>query len=259
MIDNAWVQFPLGGLFFISHTARTHTHTHTHTHTDLTGGDSQFRPVASSSPNEHRTHHSKIPRPSPLTRSTPSRLTRATPSSPVPSDEEASIASLPEDLVRYRSPQKLQIVKPMEGSVTLLKWKLLATPQLGGATSFFSDQTGPGVHLKKWSASQIKDSQNVRKNPYDTRMAMSAMDLRELNSTYPPPSVRRPKATPTIRRPPPPDQPSQSQSLLGQFGSFLGSGLSRLKFKSTEDSPTQSVDTPTQSVEPSDAGLGGLL
>ncbi len=145
--------------------------------------------------------------------------------------------------------------------MTLLKWKLLATPQLGGATSFFADQTGPGVHLKKWSASQIKDSQSnieITRKPYDTRMTMSAMDLRELNSTYPPASVRRPKTTTTTtrRRAPPPDQPAQSQSLLGQVGSFLGSGFSRLKFKGVEESTAP----PTQTVEHSDsAGLGGLL
>ena len=50
----------------------------------------------------------------------------------------------------YVSPQKLQIVKPMEGSVTLLWWKLLATPQLGRATPFFIDAELPGV-LRKGS------------------------------------------------------------------------------------------------------------
>ena len=57
----------------------------------------------------------------------------------------------------YVSPQKLQIVKPMEGSVTLLRWKLLATPQLGGATSFFSDAELPGV-LRKDSGFSRPDS-----------------------------------------------------------------------------------------------------
>ncbi len=218
----------------------------------------QFKPVAASSPNQQRqVRTGRIPRPSPLTRFTPSRTTplaRATPPSPVPSEE--STASLPEDLVRYRSPQKLQIVKPMEGSMTLLKWKLLATPQLGGAKSFFSTQSGPGVHLKKWPASQIQDRHGddeiaMATTPYNSRMAVSAMDLRELNYTYPP-AVRRPKATPTRR--PPPSREQQSQSLLGQVGSFLGSGLSRLKFKQTEESPS-----PPATVEAADAGLGGLL
>ena len=39
------------------------------------------------------------------------------------------------------------------GSVTLLKWKLLATPQLGGASSYFSNITHPGVHVKSWRGS----------------------------------------------------------------------------------------------------------
>ncbi len=217
-------------------------------------GEEQFKPLAASSPSQPALKGSRIPRPSPLTRSIPSRttpLTRATPSSPVPSEE--STASLPDDLVRYRSPQKLQIVKPMEGSVTLLKWKLLATPQLGGAKSFFSSQAGPGVHLKKWSASQIQDEDiATATTPYNPRMAVSAMDLRELNSTYPPATpARRPKATPPRR---PPHSREQSQSLLGQVGSFVSSGLSKFKFKSAEESSSS-----TATVEQTDIGLGGLL
>ena len=41
--------------------------------------------------------------------------------------------------------------------MTLLKWKLLASPQLGGATSFFSDASRPGVHVKGWKAAGIVD------------------------------------------------------------------------------------------------------
>ena len=40
----------------------------------------------------------------------------------------------------------------MEGSVTLLRWKLLATPQLGGAASYFTSTDHPGVHQKLYSA-----------------------------------------------------------------------------------------------------------
>ena len=69
--------------------------------------------------------------------------------------------SMPDEMVRYRNqpyvaPEKLQIVKPLEGSMTLLKWKLLASPQLGGATTFFSDAKRPGVHLKKAQFAQNK-------------------------------------------------------------------------------------------------------
>ena len=250
------------------------THTHTHTHTD-----SQLKPVASSSPNNPQIRRtSKLPRFSPLTRSTPSRqspLTKATPPSPIPSAETSPV-SLPEDLVRYQSyipPQKLQIVKPMEGSVTLLKWKLLATPQLGGTKTYFSNASTAGVHLKRWPASGIRDSSMndlPPEEPYDTRMAVSAMDLRELNATYPPARpaghVRRHKATPTKSKPLPREQPerseergqrsSQSRSLLSQFGSFLGSGLSRLKFSRGE---TAEQETTPPQPESTDAGLGGLL
>ena len=34
------------------------------------------------------------------------------------------------------------------GSLTLLKWKLLATPHLGGASTFFSPAYRPGIHVK---------------------------------------------------------------------------------------------------------------
>lgn len=37
--------------------------------------------------------------------------------------------------------------------MTLLKWKLLATPQLGGASSYFSNIAHPGVHVKSWRGS----------------------------------------------------------------------------------------------------------
>ena len=34
-----------------------------------------------------------------------------------------------------------------------MKWKLLATPQLGGASSYFSNITHPGIHVKAWRGS----------------------------------------------------------------------------------------------------------
>lgn len=126
---------------------------------------SAFSPIASSSP--RATGGSVLPAPSrarsalrntstttmsfgadaPLSSSASHR-----PPSPILSDEGSTV-SLPDELVRYRqhpymAPEKLQIVKPLEGSMTLLKWKLLATPQLGGATTFFSDASLPGVHKK---------------------------------------------------------------------------------------------------------------
>ena len=105
------------------------------------------------------------------------------PSSPHSSESDAgSTASLPDDFMRHRnqkffSPQKLQIVKPMEGSVTLLKWKLLASPQLGGATSYFSDVSTPGVHMKKWRASGVRDSEEEMMAESLRKKSQSVMDL----------------------------------------------------------------------------------
>ncbi|KAG1683551.1 Trafficking kinesin-binding protein 1 [Nymphon striatum] len=44
---------------------------------------------------------------------------------------------------RYQFPEKLQIVKPIEGSATLLKWQKLATPHLGCLS-----EVRPGVMIK---------------------------------------------------------------------------------------------------------------
>lgn len=71
--------------------------------------------------------------------------------------------STPESLPKQRnhmffSPEKLQIVKPLEGSVTLLRWRLLASPQLGGAKSYFSAVTPPGVLVKGWTRAEIDDN-----------------------------------------------------------------------------------------------------
>ncbi|XP_064598414.1 trafficking kinesin-binding protein 1-like isoform X4 [Liolophura sinensis] len=44
---------------------------------------------------------------------------------------------------QYKLPEKLQIVKPMEGSVTLKRWQMLATPHMGG---IFEER--PGVVTK---------------------------------------------------------------------------------------------------------------
>lgn len=128
------------------------------------------------------------------------------PPSPIFSDAGSTI-SMPDEFMRYRNqpyvaPEKLQIVKPLEGSVTLLKWKLLATPQLGGATTFFSDVSRPGVHVKGWKAAGIVDKKKepttegrdrylgVNMTRADLRQkSMSTTDLSSLNTTYP--SLRR--------------------------------------------------------------------
>ena len=104
------------------------------------------------------------------------------PPSPVSSDAGSTI-SLPEEIMKYRNhpyfaPEKLQIVKPLEGSVTLLKWKLLATPQLGGAKTFFSDASLPGVHKKGGSEKHPETNQFSEASYGDLRQkSKSTFDL----------------------------------------------------------------------------------
>ena len=132
-----------------------------------------------------------------------------TPLSPTVS-EAGSTLSLPDEASwlrhqHYVAPEKLQIVKPLEGSVTLLKWKLMASPQLGGATSFFSDASRPGVHIKGWKAAGIKDRPGQQQSgnlglPPELRLkSLSTNDLSYL-ATSPPassPSSSHPSQTPS--------------------------------------------------------------
>ena len=74
-----------------------------------------------------------------------------------------SARSIPDSLSKHHnrtffSPEKLQIVKPLEGSVTLLRWRLLASPQLGGAKAYFSAASPPGVQMKGWARAGIVDA-----------------------------------------------------------------------------------------------------
>ena len=152
----------------------------------------------------------------------------------------------PEELIRYRNqafvaPEKLQIVKPLEGSVTLLKWKLLASPQLGGATSFFSNAAGPGVHMKKWRASGVIDgSQSGLTGTKLKSLSTADIDALDFSKdgwspgnpahkgmsasidtvTGKQQSVPNRKSNSTVQAFSP---TKSSTSLIGQVGSFLGS------------------------------------
>lgn len=134
----------------------------------------------------------------------PYSATARGPPSPIYSDTGSTI-SFPDEFVRYRNhpymaPEKLQIVKPLEGSVTLLKWKLLATPQLGGATTFFSDASRPGVHVKRWKGAGVKDDRRPgapgtqahlsADNIELKQKSLSMMDL-STQSEYSPSTIRR--------------------------------------------------------------------
>lgn len=172
------------------------------------------------------------------------------PPSPILSDTSGN---LPEELVRYRNqtyvaPEKLQIVKPLEGSVTLLKWKLLASPQLGGATSFFSDAAQPGVHRKRWKAGGVIDEDPSHLSGTKIK-SLSTADISSLNHnlSYPLLSAHALSGGTKVQSMDTPQNPhtklqatlaaqnavtaesssshpaDESASVLSQVGSFLGS------------------------------------
>ena len=94
-------------------------------------------------------------------------------SSPVPSKGSAQSMQGGHHAHSYFSPEKLQIVKPLEGSVTLLRWKLLASPQLGGAKAYFSAASPPGVHVKGWSVAGIIDNSSSPDAPTPSHVPSS--------------------------------------------------------------------------------------
>ena len=171
-------------------------------------GIAAFSPISTSSPHGVQSQPAARGMSAGTTPLSPLARELRKPPSPIFSDAGSTI-SMPDEFMRFRNqpyvaPEKLQIVKPLEGSVTLLKWKLLATPQLGGATTFFSDASRPGVHVKGWKAAGIVDKKEElateSRNRYlgvnmtraDLRQkSMSTTDLSSLNATYPQPSLRR--------------------------------------------------------------------
>lgn len=84
---------------------------------------------------------------------------------------------------KYFSPQKLQIVKPMEGSVTLLRWKLLATPQLKGPSALLNEAEGPGIHLKTYTSDSRPGSSLEINRVTSERKWHSVYDLSSTHST----------------------------------------------------------------------------
>ena len=151
-----------------------------------------FSPLATSSPNAARTNRSSAAASgvSAGTAMSPTMPHPLGPLSPTLSDA-GSTMSMPDEMVRYRNqpyvaPEKLQIVKPLEGSMTLLKWKLLASPQLGGATTFFSDAKRPGVHLKKTKFADNKPgAASGHLVPESKMKSLSVNDLSVLSTSSP--------------------------------------------------------------------------
>ncbi len=213
------------------------------------------------------------------------------PPSPITSGNSGNVS---DEIIRYRNqnyvaPEKLQIVKPLEGSMTLLKWKLLATPQLGGATTFFSDASQPGVHRKKWKAGGVIDSSQT--GLAGTRIkSLSTTDMSSLqhHNHHPPLYSNQQHGRTTLK----PEglnhsytntllvatnstsgessdveaashSSRMSQSLVGQVSSFLGSGLSHLGL-TRDTSANQGGGPTTHPHQPSpldqhETGLASLL
>ncbi|XP_032241376.1 uncharacterized protein LOC5515718 isoform X1 [Nematostella vectensis] len=61
----------------------------------------------------------------------------------------------------FRKPEKLQIVKPMKGSVTLHQWKKLASPTMS------LEETRPGVHVKGAIQGALQGEKQSGEHTYD--------------------------------------------------------------------------------------------
>lgn len=186
--------------------------------------------------------------------------------------------NLPDEVARYRNqtyiaPEKLQIVKPLEGSVTLLKWKLLASPQLGGATSYFSEAAQPGVHRKNWKAGRVIDegqsaqdnaNHNISCPPFliESTSANKTSGVRlsvSMDTQNSRPVIKEESTVVSNHSLSPRNRTSSrktSGSVLSQVGSFLGSGLSHLGLGVSNNN---SLERHVSTQGTDSAGLSALL
>ena len=82
------------------------------------------------------------------------------------------------------------------GSLTLLKWKLLATPHLGGAASFFSPASRPGIHVKGWKSSGVvDDSSHNTSSISDTASTPPRSHGSTANSSFSVQDIPRPRGS----------------------------------------------------------------
>lgn len=81
--------------------------------------------------------------------------------------------------------------------MSLLKWKLLATPQLGGASSYFSNITHPGVHVKSWRGSPKNEKVVTHDNSNISNSSSRTIGEEELGTSvdYTPSSSSSPLTT----------------------------------------------------------------
>lgn len=196
-----------------------------------------FSPLAASSPNEPRTGTAARNKAAGTTSSSGTAMSPMSPHGKFPPSptlsDAGSTVSMPDEMVRYRNqpyvaPEKLQIVKPLEGSMTLLKWKLLASPQLGGATTFFSDAKRPGVHLKKTSVGEkpsSSSSASVHLTPEAKIKSLSVNDLSVLSVNSP--SARR-RRTPRQRDRARGSRTATSNLMLSMSSAEKGKGMNTI-------------------------------
>ncbi|XP_063840224.1 trafficking kinesin-binding protein 1-like isoform X2 [Scylla paramamosain] len=103
----------------------------------------------------------------------------------------------------WKLPQKLQIVKPIEGSLTLHQWSRLATPHLGGLLEeregvAIKGGMGTDLNLEVYSMSDLEEDEPEEENPGKRFMSTSGVFtytnstvLHPDDQTTPTPSVRQ--------------------------------------------------------------------
>ena len=105
----------------------------------------------------------------------------------------------------------------LAGSLTLLKWKLLATPHLGGATSFFSSASRPGIHVKGHGLmdSSVDCSSSIEEESFSSAVNSSKdSSITETKESTPIKNTRDPVSV-----------SSHSQGLVGILGGEVKRGM----------------------------------
>ena len=126
-----------------------------------------------------------------------------------------------------QKPHKVRIVKPMEGSLTLLKWKLLAMEQQSGAQALQEALKMPGVYVKKDAEEGVKTTRSKEDvhASENTRAAEAQQAEDQSHETSSSPDLTRtPSPEPTSVSPIAPASPSPKTTPQG--GSIMSSLLS---------------------------------
>lgn len=79
-------------------------------------------------------------------------------------------------MVRFRTPHKLQIVKPLEGSLTLHTWAQLAKPNMSGlleeqeGVGVRGSRTAPGMGLRLYRLSDVEEDDDMLRLPHSSHI-----------------------------------------------------------------------------------------